>query len=238
MTLLDPRAPEILVVVLARGGSKRLPDKNIRALEGRTLLERLDVVLSKSPMGRESVLLSTDSLAIAMEGKRLGWLVPFLRPAALATDHASSVDAVLHAVDWWKEQKGLDPAIVLLMQPTSPFRRPSDITAALTRLAASSELNAVIGAADLHRSASSLFRADSTGMLLALEDTTGSTIYTPNGSLYAIRTRALREEMTFVPSRTSFIVMDAIRSIDVDGPCDWLVAEAVATRLEMDADEG
>jgi CMP-N,N'-diacetyllegionaminic acid synthase len=99
---------KILVVVAARGGSKGLPEKNLRR-DG-------------------TVLVDTDSEEIAEEGRRWGATVPFLRPARLAGDEARMIDNVLHALDRIAEERGEHDTVVLL-QPTSPLRDVEDVLA-------------------------------------------------------------------------------------------------------------
>ena len=110
----------ILVVITARGGSKRLPGKNIRILgEKPLIIWSIDV--AKDIPEICDILVSTDDTAIASICTEAGALVPWLRPAELATDTANSIDVVLHALDWYETEKGAVDGI-LLLQPTSPFR--------------------------------------------------------------------------------------------------------------------
>ena len=88
----------ILAIIPARGGSKRLPGKNLRLLGGRPLIA-WSIEAAKGLPGLSDILLSTDDSAIAEAGRAAGATVPWLRPAALATDDASSVDVCLHALD-------------------------------------------------------------------------------------------------------------------------------------------
>ena len=110
----------ILALIPARAGSKRLPGKNIRRLGGKPLIFwSIDVVTGMSDI--VDIMVSTDSPHIAEVAKNSGALVPWLRPDALASDTASSVDVAIHALDWYESEKGLVDGL-LLLQPTSPFR--------------------------------------------------------------------------------------------------------------------
>jgi CMP-N,N'-diacetyllegionaminic acid synthase len=223
----------MLALVTARGGSKRLPGKNIRSLAGRSLLARTAAALEGSRWRESPCLLSTDDPQIRDEGLKLGWLVPWLRPAEFATDSASSVDAALHALDWWRGMHGADPEVLLLLQPTSPFRGSSVIDAAVEMLMQKSHLNAVVGMRALHCAPRSLFTRGRDGSLSQLSDAAAPTpLLTPNGALYAIRPHALRTWRTFTPSQTAAIEMDAVQSIDIDTLADWTIAEALAARLD------
>ena len=77
------------------------------------------------------VLLTTDDESIAVEGRNLGWTVPFIRPPELSGDEATSVDAVLHLLDWRIAQGKSDPRMVMLLQTTSPLRGGESLAAAV-----------------------------------------------------------------------------------------------------------
>lgn len=220
---------DTLVVIPARGGSKRLPGKNLAKLAGRSLLAWTAEALAAAGLPGERCLLTTDDPAIAAEGRRLGWLVPWLRPAELATDTATTLDAVLHALDWWRLETGRDPDVTLLMQVTSPFRDPADVRRALDRLEAEPAIDAVISTVDLHRTPATLFLPTPTG-LQPLGGAGQGHVLTPNGSFYAIRTATLRRERTFFPARLAAITMDPMRSLDIDTAADLAAAEALASR--------
>jgi CMP-N-acetylneuraminic acid synthetase len=116
---------KILALITARGGSKRLPGKNIKLLGSKPLiLWSIDV--AKNNLDICDILVSTDNPAIAEISREAGAKVPWLRPSELATDNASSVDVALHALDWYEASKGSVDGI-LLLQPTSPFRTPETV---------------------------------------------------------------------------------------------------------------
>ncbi len=116
---------KILALIPARGGSKRLLGKNIRLLGGKPLIAwSIDSVKDITEIC--DILVSTDDPLIASVASSSGALVPWLRPDELATDTASSVDVVIHALDWYEANKGLVDG-VLLLQPTSPFRTKETI---------------------------------------------------------------------------------------------------------------
>ena len=112
-------------MVTARGGSKRLPGKNICILGGRPLIQ-WSVDAAKDIPEICDILVSTDDSQIAGIALSAGALVPWLRPAALATDTASSAAACIHALDWYEAERGKVDGL-LLLQPTSPFRTRATI---------------------------------------------------------------------------------------------------------------
>ncbi|HIF59709.1 MAG TPA: acylneuraminate cytidylyltransferase family protein, partial [Rhodospirillales bacterium] len=110
----------ILALITARGGSKRIPGKNIRPLGGKPLIV-WSINVAKDIAGIVDILVSTDDKNILEIAKSAGALVPWSRPPELATDTASSVDVCLHALAWYEKEIGRIDGLMLL-QPTSPFR--------------------------------------------------------------------------------------------------------------------
>ena len=106
----------ILALIAARGGSKRLPGKNMRLLGGKPLII-WSIDVAKNIPDICDILVSTDDPAIAAVCTEAGAYVPWLRPAELSTDTASPVDVALHALDWYRAKKGSVDGL-LLLQPT------------------------------------------------------------------------------------------------------------------------
>jgi CMP-N-acetylneuraminic acid synthetase len=128
----------VLALVPARGGSKRIPGKNTIALAGRPLIGwTIDAALRSTSI--TDTVVSTDDPVIAKAAIAEGARVPFMRPEALATDTAATVDVLLHAL----RTLDADYQFICVLQPTSPLRRPEDIDGAV-RLAVERNLDAVI----------------------------------------------------------------------------------------------
>jgi len=118
---------QILAIIPARGGSKRLPNKNILPLAGKPLIAwTIGTALASKYIDR--VLVNTDCEEIAQIAKKNGAAIPFMRHATLATDTASTNEVVLDVINKFNE---FDPEIVLILQPTSPLRNTKDIDDAL-----------------------------------------------------------------------------------------------------------
>lgn len=118
-----------LGVIPARAGSKRLPGKNIATCAGKPLIGwTCDAAANARCLNR--VITSTDSSEIAEVSERFGVPAPFLRPAALSDDSASSLAVAQHALDWMREQRREQFDAVVFLQPTSPLRRSSHIDGA------------------------------------------------------------------------------------------------------------
>lgn len=217
--------PETFWVVPARGGSKRLPGKNLRPLAGRSLLAHTMGHVRGAGIA-DPVTLSTDNPELAAEGRSLGYRVPFLRPAKLASDAATTAAAVLHALDEWSDTAGSDPEWIVLLQPTSPLRGSNCITYALDLAIRNTEAAAIVTVKPLDRTAVQVFRRE--GRFLAHLQTSGPAdgLVTPNGALYMVRTAEFRRSHNFVPPGTLPVMMDSIASIDIDTAADWQLAEA------------
>jgi CMP-N-acetylneuraminic acid synthetase len=119
-------AQRILAVVPARSGSRGIRDKNLQPLNGISLIGLVGRVLEPlSWIDRR--IISTDSAEYAREGQRYGLEAPFLRPGHLSTDTASAVETVTHALHAAEKAYGERYELIMLVEPTSPFRLPTDL---------------------------------------------------------------------------------------------------------------
>lgn len=222
-----------LVVIPARGGSKGIPRKNIKPFLGRPLLcYSIDVARQVAPDNR--VILSTDDVEIAEVGRQTGLSVPYMRPDCLATDTASSRDVILDVMDW-ADDIGLDYDCVLLLQPTSPLRTVDDVRRCLDRY--TSDVDMVVSVVPaMSNPYYNCFEADpETGFLRISK---GDGLYTRrqecppawemNGAVYVINPESLRKMPLGAFPRRIPVEMPSERSIDLDTPRDWVVAEAIA----------
>lgn len=119
-----------LVVIPARGGSKRLPGKNIKPLNGKPLIH-YTIEAAREVFDDSIICVSTDDEEIKQVSEKTGLKVPFLRPKELATDTADSRSVLLHAYDYYKENQDYIADVIVLLQPTSPLRNATHIQKAL-----------------------------------------------------------------------------------------------------------
>jgi CMP-N-acetylneuraminic acid synthetase len=230
----------ILALVTARGGSKRVPGKNIRVLGSRPLiLWTIDTV--RGVVGICDILLSTDDYKIAQIGLQSGAMVPWLRPEKLATDTASSVEVAIHGLDWYEREHGAVDGL-LLLQPTSPFRRRESVIRGID-LFVSVGMRPVVGvsAACSHPMWCYTIQA---GAMQPFLDTTGRSLrsqdlpraYVLNGAFYLIAPRQLRSARSFIPPDAAPLVLDDQReAIDIDSEWHWRLAQAVAAWSDLDS---
>lgn len=174
-------------------------------------------------------LLTTDIEDIADAGKSLGWKAPFLRPAELASDTATTLDAVMHALDWWRSNEKSDPEYVMLLQVTSPFRDARILKKGVEILRNNTAANAIVGMRKIQHG--TLFQMEDDGFAVPKEQpAVGCYIVVPNGALYLIRSQVLREQKTFFPTNTLPLLMDEESSVDIDTNFDWDIAEMIAEK--------
>lgn len=120
----------ILYIIPARGGSKGIPHKNIKPLAGKPLI-CYSIDVARELTTDNNICVSTDDNEIIKVVENYGLKVPFVRPATLATDTATTNDVILHAIDFYEKQ-GKSYDIIILLQPTSPLRKAKHITEALS----------------------------------------------------------------------------------------------------------
>jgi CMP-N-acetylneuraminic acid synthetase len=216
----------LLILVPARGGSKRLPGKNLKQLGGKSLIAHTVDAIAQSGL-QAPLLLSTDDSAIAEEGRRLGMLVPFRRPDALSGDGATTASVVLHALDWYRADTGADPDTVMVLQPTSPFRGGNIMRAALDMLARRPDADSIVAMTANHLPADKIFYADEAGCAIPVGQEARRPVYQPNGSLYLVRCHRLREEGTLYAGNILPCVSDPLRGLDIDTLEEWKMAEAL-----------
>ena len=215
---------KILALITARGGSKRLPGKNIRTLAGKPLIEwSIDVVRDLPDVS--NVLVSTDNPEIASISKKAGAYVPWLRPADLAKDTSSSVDVALHALDWFESINGPVDGLILL-QPTSPFRTRKTVLNGIKLFI--EKKSSVIAVSEVKIHPSRCFSINSNKIQFLCEDKKNQPAYAVNGSLYIISPASLRQNKTFLEKASiPLIIKSPIEALDIDTEIDWLVAENV-----------
>lgn len=226
-------ASHLPLCVLARGGSKGLPGKNVRALCGKPLIAWTVEAGLGSDLG--PVLVSTDDEAIAAAAREAGADVPFMRPTSLATDEAASADVLVHLIEAVYPRAEARPHWLMLLQPTSPLRTTADILAAhALHLEHDAPVLSVVRAS---KPPSWYLRCDAGGQLRpALECPPVSRrqeldeLFLPNGAIYVLRIDDLLAGRSVLECGAVPYLMPASRSVDIDTQLDWLLAEALLTR--------
>jgi CMP-N-acetylneuraminic acid synthetase len=222
----------VLALIPARGGSKGLPGKNLRPLAGQSLIARAAAAARDSGVV-DRVVLSTDSLELAEEGRRCGIDVPFMRPAALAADETPMLPVILHTIEAL-DASGWSPTIVLLLQPTSPLRQPQHLRDAVSRLRESGA-DSVVSVVEVprHLSPDYVMRIDGGELKPFLPEGERVTrrqdarvAYVRDGTVYAFWTDTLMTHHGNIYGvRCLPLVIAADESVTIDSPADWAAAE-------------
>ena len=233
------RELRILGLILARGGSKRLPGKNIKPLLGKPLISwSIEASLACSAICRTVV--STDSQAIADVALASGADVPFIRPAALAGDRSTSADAALHAVNYLRDLEGQEFDALILLEPTSPLRASGDIAGVVDLLASRwDEADAVVTVGAVRLELPTVMKALCKDGFISSwlgdgpnsERTTRPTAWFPYGVAYAVKVSALQQWHTFYPPRVLGYPVKAWQNYEVDDEFDFLCVESVLSHM-------
>jgi CMP-N,N'-diacetyllegionaminic acid synthase len=223
---------QTLAVIPARGGSKGLPRKNLMKL-GRLSLIGHALASAREAKRVTRVLVSTDDAEIAEEARRCGGEVPFLRPAALASDEAGMVPVMRHAVQW-VEDAGERPELVVLLQPTSPFRTGRDIDATIERvLETNADSAQTLVDAAYHPFFMVRLEGDRTAPLFPdalrqyVRRQDPPRVYQPSGSVYVTRRAVLMDEGRIIGRDNRGLVMGWEGSVKIDTEWEFRLAELV-----------
>ena len=207
------------VLITARGGSKRLPNKNLKNLCGKPLIA-WTIEAAKNSDYVNQVFVSTDSLEIEKISKDFGACVPRLRDKSLADDNATSFDTAVDFLEYFTDDENGE---MLLLQPTSPLRN-SDHINELMRKVRLKNANQCVAVRDVTK----FF------CLTPQKLSDNKKIYIPNGSMYYTKTNFLKKVKTFFAQGSEFFLMDDYFSIDIDTKTDWDIAEACIQKLLCD----
>lgn len=230
-----------LGLIPARGGSKRVPRKNLLPVAGKPLLA-WTIDAARAARRLDHLILSTDDEEIAALGRRQGVDVPFMRPPRLASDTATGHDVVVHAVSTLAE-RGEHYDFVVVLQPTSPLRSHQDIDDAITLLLDKNADAVVSVCLTDHPPEWSNTLPDDLSMRdffrpgvrnVRSQDLPAN--YRLNGAIYIHRcAHLLRDGIHDMDEETFAYVMPRLRSIDIDEPFDLEIAELL---LQRHAGEG
>lgn len=223
----------MIAIIPARGGSKGLPGKNIKLMNGKPLIAyTVEAALHAKTIDR--VVLSTDDDEIARIAMDYGAEVPFMRPAELASDTAMAVDNYIYTINRLETESGhvIDSFVVL--QPTSPLRISDDIDGSVA-LFKEKHADSVISYC---REAHPVFwhkKIDENNRLMDLFETTIANrqdlpvTYYPNGAVYVFRTSMIRNRQYYTDKSYAYI-MPRSRSVDIDFIEDFEYAEFLLSR--------
>ncbi len=215
----------VVAVIPARAGSKRVPDKNIRLCAGKPLLA-WSTMAAFAAQSIDHVLLSTNDERVAEVGRACGLDVPWLRPTECALDDSPMIPVLINALEWI--DKTVKVEAIVLLQPTSPLRTAEDIDGAvgLLRSSGADSVVTVISVPNACKSAKLMLRNDADVVVpLPVSPVQAGRVVLRNGPAVVVtRPEVLRSGKLYGP-KTLCYEMPQERSIDIDTPFDFLMAE-------------
>ena len=223
---------KILAIIPARGGSKGIPGKNIKLLNGKPLLGYTSDVALQSKYFSE-VVVSTEDEEVTEAAKKLGIKVPFVRPKELAEDNTPTIDVIVHTLKWYENQNIYFNAVCLL-QVTSPFRTVDFLDKAIEKFI-EKDCDSLVSVQKVPHEYNPhwTFEINSEGNLKIV---TGETkiisrrqdlpiAYHRDGSIYITKTEVLLKEYSLYGKSTAFIESDPKFYVNIDTIYDWEKAE-------------
>lgn len=223
-----------LVLIPARGGSKGLPGKNIKILNGKPLIH-YTIEAARQVFSDNEICVTTEDFEIKNIVEKTGLKVPFIRPLELATDIATTQDVILHAIKYYN-QIDYFPDIIILLQPTSPFRRAQHIREAISLY--DQEIDMVVSVKKTHSNPYfNLFEESKEGFLEKSKKGNFNRrqncpiVYELNGAIYVINTKVVKSKLISRFTKVKKYVMDDESSLDIDTAFDWKIAETLIQNI-------
>ncbi len=219
----------ILIVIPARGGSKGIPYKNVKELNGRPLIY-YTIDIARQITSDDNIYVSTDNDNIIKVVEKYGLSIPFKRPEELATDCAGASDVVLHALSFYESiNRKVD--VIILLQPTSPFRRELDVKEMIKLYNPSIDMVVSVKEAVSNPYYNSFEENKDGSLIISKGDgkferrQDAPKTWEFNGSIYIINPNSLRQKGMSGFTCVKKYVMDDYHSVDLDTPFDWKIAE-------------
>ena len=229
----------ILAIIPARGGSKGVPGKNIKLLNGKSLLAYTSEIALQSKFLTELIISSEDEKILAV-AKSLSIKVPFVRPTELAQDNTPTIDVIIHTLQWYEKQSVFFDAVCLL-QTTSPFRTLKFLDAAIEKFI-SSGCDSLISVQKVPHEYNPhwAFEVDDDGNL---KIATGETeiisrrqelpmAYHRDGSIYITKTEVLLQQHSLYGKSISYLQSDPEFYVNIDTLDDWEKAESMIKKIK------
>lgn len=222
---------ECLVIIPARGGSKGIPHKNIKPLNGKPLIH-YTIDVARSVANDADICVSTDDIEIIKCVEDYGLKVPFIRPAELATDTAGTYEVLLHALNFY-EEKGHHYDVVLLLQNTSPFRNGNHVKEALKLYRPDIDMVVSVNRTKTNPYYN-CFEENRDGFLYKTLDSSSfirrqdaPLTYEYNGAIYVVNAEQMKKMPLGKFTKRVKYEMDDIHSVDLDNMIDWKFAEFI-----------
>ena len=218
-----------LVIIPAREGSKGVPGKNIKLLNGKPLIH-YTIEVAQKIFDNKNIYVSTDSLKIKSISEKTGLKVPFLRPKHLSTDTANMRDVILNALEHFVKKNKKEPDVIILLQPTSPFRKVNHIVEALKLY--NNSLDMVVSVKETSANPYYVLYEENKDNFLRKSKESNFTrrqdcpkVWEYNGSIYIINVNSIKSYPIGKFKKAIKYQMDESSSHDIDSKFDWFIAE-------------
>lgn len=221
----------ILGIIPARGGSKGVPGKNIKDLNGIPLIAYA-INEGKKSKYINKLIVSTDDNEIARVSKKYNVEIPFMRPKELAQDNSNAIDAYIYTLNKMEKDFGYRADILVVLQPTSPLRTSEHIDEAIEMLL-KSKGDSVISVCEVEHSPYWYKVVDNEGKITSFVEFKESNanrqelpkVYRPNGAIYVFKRELITELKTYYTDKSYGYVMKQEDSVDIDTILDFKFAE-------------
>ena len=222
----------MLVLIPARGGSKGIPGKNIKSLNGLPLIS-YTINEAKHTSLVTDIIVSTDNSEIAEISKQFGAKIPFMRPSELARDDSLAIDTYIYTIKRLNDEFNAAIKDFIVLQPTSPLRTAEDIDNAI-RLYQEKNADSVISFTEIPHPVFWSKRIGKNGEIMDVFS--GSVnqnrqkfeqLYRPNGAIYIFNYQVLESTRNYYSESSYAYIMPEEKSVDIDNPFDFKIAEMI-----------
>lgn len=226
-----------IAIIPARGGSKRIPRKNIKLFHGKPMIA-WSILAAQNAGCFDRIIVSTDDAEIATVAQEYGAEVPFMRPAEIANDYATTSDVISHAITWLSQQ-GQMPERVCCLYATAPFVEPDDLRQGLGLLTADSQCQFAFSATRFGFPIQRAIKIDASGQVsmfhpeyLLTRSQDLEEAYHDAGQFYWGKASAWLKQQPIFAAHSKLVLLPSFRVQDIDTPEDWQRAERLFTLKE------
>jgi CMP-N-acetylneuraminic acid synthetase len=235
---------EVLAIIPARGGSKSIPRKNLRFLDGFPLVA-YSIVAARQSRLVTRILLTTDDPEIRAVGRDWGAEAPFLRPASLAADQSPDLPVFVHALRWLEAEERYRPHVVVHLRPTSPFRPAGLVDQAIAALVRDPEADSVRSVCAPQQNPYKMWRPEGPYLRPILGADIGPEpfnaprqtlpqVYWQTGQVDAIRPETILVAGSMTGPRIRGLAVESASAMDLDTLEQWAVAEILLRNGGLD----
>jgi CMP-N,N'-diacetyllegionaminic acid synthase len=228
---------QILALIPARQGSKRIINKNIRPLNGKPLIA-YTIEAAKNSKHIHRIIVSTNSEGIASVGRTYGAEVPFLRPDEISAADSTEMEFFDHTLDWLSENEKYEPDIIVLLYPTSPFRKSESIDKAIGLFLKHPEADSLRSIKKCSEHPYKMWVVEKDYLKPFVKNTGKKDmhtlsyhllpeVYIQNASIYIIKTSIIKDKRSPTGDIIIPFIMDEMESIDINNPIDFELAETM-----------